>query len=54
MGSMIHHEEIKIRFIPYTINAVIKNKTDRIPNIINIAFNPSKKSSIISPPYFSI
>ena len=25
MGSMIHHEEIKIRFIPYTINAVIKN-----------------------------
>lgn len=25
MDSMIHHEEIKIRFIPYTINAVIKN-----------------------------
>jgi hypothetical protein len=25
MGSMMNHEEIKIRFIPYTINAVIKN-----------------------------
>lgn len=25
MGSMINHEEIKILFIPYTINAVMKN-----------------------------